>query len=92
MALLWPPKDPAETLDYDLDWTARLDGDTILTSIWGISSGVSLTIVSSSFISPVTKIWLTSGILGQTYTLINTVTTGNGDIMVESVQITMQTK
>ncbi len=31
MALSWPFKDPDEVLDYQIDWTARLAGDTIST-------------------------------------------------------------
>lgn len=92
MSLLWPPKDPAETLDYDLDWTLRLAGDVILSSVWTSQPGIALAVVSSSFLGPITKIWLSGGVIGQTYTLVNTITTGLGDIMDESVQILMQSK
>jgi hypothetical protein len=90
--LSWPPKDPAETLDYDLDWTLRLAGDTIVSSTWVLPAGASLIINSSSFASPLTKVWLSAGVLGQIYTLVNTITTAAGDVMVESVQILSQSK
>jgi len=92
MSLLWPPKDPAETLDYDLDWTARLAGDTIVSSAWTIPTGSNLSIVSNSFIASITKVWLTAGLLGQVYTLSNEITTAAGDTMIESVQILLQAK
>ena len=92
MSLLWPPKDPAETLDYDIDWSLRLNGDSILTSEWSIPPGVSLTILSNLFNPTMTKVFLSGGVLGQVYTLSNTIITVNGDTMVESVQILMQSK
>lgn len=40
MALSIGPKDPDEVLDYGLDWTARLVGDTISTSQWIVPDGI----------------------------------------------------
>jgi len=34
MALKWPPKDPDETLDFSVDWSRYLDGDTITSVVW----------------------------------------------------------
>ena len=94
MSLSWPPKDPAETLDYDIDWSQRLlTGDTIVSSSWAaMASGSSLTINSNSFTTTLTKIWLSGGVLGQKYRLTNTVVTANGDTMVESVSILIKAK
>ena len=36
MALKWPPKDPDETLDFTVDWSRYLDGDTITNVVWYI--------------------------------------------------------
>lgn len=93
MALLWPPKDPGETLDYDLDWTVRLNGDIIATSSWSITIGDDVLSINSNTVSPsVTKVWLSGGTLGLKYTLQNIITTAAGDTMVESVTVTMKTK
>lgn len=36
MSLKWPNKDPDEKLDYSIDWSRFLDGDTISTVTWKI--------------------------------------------------------
>ena len=40
MALEWDFKDPDEVLDYRVDWSARLDGDTIASSTWEVLAGL----------------------------------------------------
>ena len=38
--LFWDSgKAPAEVADYDVDWTLRLAGDTIVGSFWAITAG-----------------------------------------------------
>ena len=99
--LAWPFKDPAELADYDIDWSQRLAQptltDSILNSTWVITSPTTvgepvLVINSSSFTTNRTKVWLKSGTLGQTYTLQNTVTTLNGDTLIESVTLVIRQK
>jgi hypothetical protein len=90
--LTWPPKDPSEVLDYDINWAPRLGTDTILTSVWAIASGTALTINSNSFTPNRTKVWLSGGVLGQTYNLKNTITTTAGDTEVETVAILIKVK
>lgn len=69
-------KDPDEVLDYDFDWSAWLGTDEIATSTWTVSSG--LTKDSQSNSATATKVWVSGGTDGQTYTLTNTITT-DGD-------------
>jgi hypothetical protein len=90
----WPPKDPNENpLDYDINWLPRLGLDTIATSVWAITIGdASLTISSSYFTSVRTKVWLSGGTLGQTYSLKNTVTTAAGDTEIETVKLRIKAK
>lgn len=90
--LVWPPKDPGEVLDYDLDWTLRLNGDTIATSVWSIHTGSALLITSQSNNATVSKVILSGGLLGKTYTLKNTITTASGDTMIETVTILIKAK
>lgn len=72
----WPDKDPDAVLDYELNWSAWLNGDSIATSTWDVPSG--LTKVSDSFTSTATKIWLSGGSYGQTYAIRNRITTAAG--------------
>jgi hypothetical protein len=91
--LVWQGgKQPGETEDFDLDWTLRLAGDTIVTSTWSITSGDTgasgtLTINTSSFTNTISKVWLSGGNLGVNYTLLNQVTTAAGDTLDELVQL-----
>jgi hypothetical protein len=90
MALQWPPKDPAEVLDYSMDWKARLATDTISTSTWTVPSGITKN--TDSFAATATTIWLSAGVLGKTYILTNTIVTAGGRTMDQSVALTMVKK
>jgi hypothetical protein len=96
MPELWPPKDPNEVKDYDLIWTYELAGDTILSSTWSLPTGSSLSINSNSFTSTstssATKVWLSGGVIGQSYILTNTVVTAAGRTEDATVQITIMAK
>jgi len=92
MALRWPSKDPDEVLDYQLDWTARLDGDTISSSSWAVASGSGLTIDSDSETTTLTTVWLSAGTEGTTYTLTNTIVTAASRTMEQSVRIRIKEK
>jgi hypothetical protein len=86
--LKWPAKDPGATKDYDLDWSQWLGSDTIATSTWSaLPAGSALTMSNPSFVSPITKVWLSGGTLGQTYVLENTITTAAGETEVRRVSI-----
>ncbi len=85
MALRWPDKDPGEKLDYSMDWTAWLAGDTIAASSWTVPAGITQTTPDPSFTATTTTIWLAGGTVGKTYELTNTVTTAGGRIGVRSV-------
>ena len=77
MALTWQaPKDPDETKDYVVDWTTRLSGDTIETSLWIAPDGI--VIDSEENTTTETTIWLSGGTLGDVYELVNRVTTAGG--------------
>lgn len=98
-ALVWPPKDPAETLDFDIDWSTRLGADTINASAsnpstWAIvtTDGGNLAIVSSSFTSSRTKVFLTGGTPKFNYVLRNTITTVNGDTEVETAMLPIRSR
>jgi len=70
-------KTTTETYDYIIDWSDFLDeGDTISTSEWIIPDGI--TKVDELKASDFTDIWLTSGTVGTSYTIINLIVTVNG--------------
>jgi hypothetical protein len=93
MALTWPPKDPDEVLDYQVDWSDRLSSDTLLTSVWSISGDDSILTEDSSEISgDNTIIWLSAGTLGEAYNLLNRVTTTGGRTMDQTVRLRIKAK
>jgi hypothetical protein len=70
-------KDPASRLDYPIDWSDWLeDGDTITVSAWTVPAGI--TVATSSNTTTTATVWLTGGTLGQTYELVNHITTAAG--------------
>lgn len=91
MTQLWPYKDPDEVLDYDIDWTDRLAGDTIVTSAW-TSDSVNITINSDIASAAATKVWLSAGVLGEQYVLTNRITTADGRTMDQSVKLRIKAK
>lgn len=82
-------KTPAEVLDYTLDWADWLaDGaDTISTSAWTLPAGVVED--ASSNTTTTTTIFVSSGTVGQTYTLTNQITTANGRTAERSMKISV---
>ena len=96
--LVWPTKGPTEAaLDYDIDWTARLAGDTITSSAWALDvvNGCvdgALILGTPTFSNTITKILLSGGTADQAYVLTNTVVTAAGRTEVESVQILVKLK
>lgn len=86
--LNWPNKDPDEVADYEIVWTERLDGDTITSSTWIVPSG--LTKDSDSHVGGTTTIWLSGGVDGAVYKLVNRVVTVGGRTLEEKVQIAVQ--
>lgn len=83
----WPPKDPAEVKDYDINWLPELGTDTIVSSVWAIVAGTGLVINSNVFTTTKTKVWLSGGTLGQSYLLKNTITTALGDTEIETATL-----
>jgi hypothetical protein len=88
--LYWPPKDPDEVVDYRLDWSERLDGDTILTSTWTVPAGI--TAPTQSNTTTTATLWLSGGTVGTLYTVLNRITTAGGRTMDQSVRIRVKQK
>jgi hypothetical protein len=96
MAIAWPePKDPDEVLDYELDWSGRLDGDdTIVTSTWTVPAGLTEGPDPDSVSDDGTKtvIWLSGGTLAANYDLLNRVVTAGGRTMDQTVRLKVRAK
>lgn len=75
-------KDPGDRVDYQIDYSDWLDGDTISASAWTVPDGI--TNYSSSNDTTTATIWLSSGTHGQDYTLTNQITTAGGRIKQQS--------
>jgi len=86
VALNWPQKDPAEVLDYSLNWLANLGTDTITNSTWAISDS-GLVETDSSQTASIATIWLSGGTLNQTYSVKNTIITAGGRTFTQTVNI-----
>lgn len=70
-------KDPQAVLDYMIDWTDWLDGDTISASSWTLS-GAGLTQTSNSFTDTTATVWLSAGTNFEIYKVTNHITTDGG--------------
>jgi hypothetical protein len=90
--LVWPAKDPADTLDYVFDISPALTanpGDTIATLDTQISPANpgDLTLAKSSADGAWAVLWLSGGQALTTYTVTVTVTTTGGRSLARSISL-----
>lgn len=85
----WPPKDPDEVLDYELDWSARLGADVIATSEFSIAAG-DVVKDDDDKTDTTTKIWLSGGTVGGDNLVRNRITTTGGRTMDQTVRLKVQ--
>lgn len=75
----WPAKDPDEVLDYRLDWTDRLESETISTSEWIVADGDVEILDTAPHEAGIdgleTYVWLSGGTLGETCEVTNRIVT-----------------
>ena len=102
--LVWMDgKGPNEDANFTLDWTTRLNGDSITSSSWAIvgtdvnpESPITLQIASNpapSFSATMTQVWLTGGALGIVYILRNTISTASGqNPLTEEVELPIRNR
>lgn len=82
----WPTKDPDEVLDYQFDWTDRLeDAETIVTSTFVRASG-DVTLGANDTAGAVTTIWISGGTAGTLSVITNRITTSEGRTYEESAK------
>lgn len=78
-------KDPNATLDYVINWTSWLAGDTIASSAHTVPTG--LTLVSESETTTHTTVWVSGGTAGQKYEIICRITTAAGRIEDRTIEL-----
>ena len=66
-------QDASDVADYTVDWTQWLDGDTIATSDFSVSAG--MTIESQSNNATSGTVVLSGGTAGNNYTVTHSITT-----------------
>jgi hypothetical protein len=92
VALIWPDKDPGDTLDYVFDITPALSanpGDSIATLDVAISPANpgDLTLASCSADGARAVLWLTAGQTGTSYTVTIIITTAGGRTLARSITL-----
>lgn len=82
-------KDPAEVLDYAVDWSAWLTGDDTIADIaWTVPDGLTepaehpATVVDGK-----ATVWLSGGTAGQTYAITCRATTAQGRIGERTIRV-----
>jgi len=85
MAIASFNKDPEAMLDYHINWSDWLDGDTIIASEWVTESGIS--IVADKFSDTVAVVWLSGGESRSRYEVTNRITTSGSRIDERTIRI-----
>lgn len=90
-------KDPEAVLEYTVDWDdlALESGETISTSAWAVSPAESPGLEVASSPSPsntdgTATAWVTGGVVGHVYRLVNTITTSLGRTYEQSIVIRVE--
>ena len=85
----WPDKDPADVLDYGLDWSDQLalksPADTISSATWVVPAG--LIAGAQSVVGGVAATWLSGGTAGTDYTITCRIVTTGGRTLERSVKL-----
>lgn len=87
MAFTWEAKDPDEVLDYQHDWSPRLDGDTVNGTPECIVEEGDVVVDSTSEAGGVQTVWLSGGTGGTSCKLTIRVTTVGGRTYDEGIKL-----
>lgn len=83
-------KDPDSVLDYAVDWSDWLAGDTITTADFTVPAG--LTRQSQNASATVATVWLAGGTAGATYSVNCRIVTAAGRTADRSFRVVMVTQ
>lgn len=85
----WPDKDPADVLDYTIDWSEELAAaepdDAIAAVLWTVPAGI--TQGATATVGARTTVWLSGGTAGADYTVACKITTEQGRVIERSRKI-----
>jgi hypothetical protein len=87
-------KDPQSRVDYAIDWSIYLDGQTIEASQWLVTPDESGGIVAeeASFEPARTAARLAGGVTGHAYSVANLVTLSDGSTDVRSITLRVEAR
>jgi hypothetical protein len=77
-------KEPAESLDYGIDWSSALVGAEIIATAQFVATPAGLTVGAVAHTDTVSTVRLSGGVAGQEYEVEGTITTSGGNTIVES--------
>ncbi len=77
--------DPDATVDFAINWSSWLDGDTIVTSVFLLPDG--LTEVSSQHTDTVASIFVSGATRCRVYRITNRITTDVGRTMDKTIRV-----
>jgi hypothetical protein len=80
MAVATYIKDPDATLDYEIDWTDWLNGDTISSMSYTADSGITVETAMCTETTTSSFLWVSGGTVGESYEVVCRVTTAAGRI------------
>ena len=85
-------KDPGASVDYAIDWSQYLDGETIVASAWSVApeeeGGVA--IEDASFDTDRAAARMSGGVAGHVYSLSNQVTLSDGSSDARSIALRVE--
>lgn len=91
--LVWPPKDPDEVLDYGVDWSERLNGDTISTASFTLTTAAGMTVDESQHDSNTISIaTLSGGTAGLRGKVLCQITTADGQTLQQTATILVKAR
>jgi hypothetical protein len=79
-------KQPGDKLDYDIDFNEWLSSGDSLASV-NVTADTGITIVNSTIVVSMVKVWLSGGNDGETYKITVKVTTDEGRIKEQEFRI-----
>lgn len=82
-------KAPGARKDYSRDWADWLGTDTIASSSWS-ADDTGISVESSTHTDKTTTVWLSGGVVGKTYRVVNTIVTTGGRTEVKSIKINVK--
>lgn len=85
-------KDPQAVVDYTLDWTNFLAGDTLATSTWLVPDDLTIGTGAKAPTNDTTSatVWISDGVAGKAYVIVNRITTTDGRTDDRSIQLILK--